>query len=122
MDRAFDPNVTKTVVFSAPFRRKFFEPAEPPFTRSFAPRLLIPPPTGLFQTNPSLIPIIGPSGKKSFRVSEVRAHLQASLMRCDEKIHGDFVKQLSDYLSERWRERDGAPPADADADLPSVYN
>jgi hypothetical protein len=118
----FDPNVTKTVVFSTPFRRKLFEPVEPPFNRPFGQKFLIPPPSPLIPQKTLIVPTVSPTGKTVFRISDVKAHLERALIARDATIHSDFVKQLTDYLSECWQERADAPPGGSDPDLPAIYN
>jgi hypothetical protein len=118
MTGQFDPNISKTPVFSAPFRRKFFEPADPPFNRSFAPRLLIAPPAEVPSGPPD--PVVAPEGQEYYRLSDVKAMIDADLRAQDEQIHDGFVKQLTDFLAERWES--SAPPCDADTDLPSYYS
>jgi hypothetical protein len=121
MSGGFDPNVQKSAVFSAPFRRQFFEPTESPFSRPFTPKFLIPPP---ISTSPPE-PTVGPNGEKYFRLSDVKRQLEADLQATEEEVHQQFVDQLAFYLTENWKRKETSQlesdPADDD-DLPSFYH
>jgi hypothetical protein len=119
MRGGFDPQVCKATVFSTPFRRKLFEPVEPPFGRSFAPRLLMASPN-LPARGPPL-PITGADGEERVRVSDVKAQLEEELQAIEAEVHGEFLAQLTEYLSQHRREQEGAPPDD-DTELPAFYS
>jgi hypothetical protein len=119
MREVFDPEVCKATVFSTPFRRKLFEPVEPPFGRSFAPRLLMATHTPASRGPP--LPITGTDGEERLRVSDVKAQLEEELDAMEAEVHREFLAQLTEYPSQRRREQAGAPPDD-DTELPAFYS
>jgi hypothetical protein len=120
MSDHFDPNVSKVTVFSAAFRRKFFEPSEPPFGRPFAPKLLIPSPPNIPRDSPE--PFVSSDGREYFRLSDVKALLEADLQSVEAEVHANFLKELSDYIEQHRQNEKRGNPLEEEEDLPSLYS
>ena len=96
----FDPNVQKTPIIPAPFRREMFEPIELPLNKPIVASYLIPKPETEY-TEP-IEPVIGSDGQEYFRISDVKRELEHEVKKLEEEVHEEFMKKLTDYLAECW--------------------
>jgi hypothetical protein len=116
MTGRFDADVHKSSVIPAPFRRRFFEPTEPPLDRPIGPRFLIRPPQNVRPPPPE--PLIGPDGQEYFRISDAKTLIELELHRTEAEVHDEYVKRLAAFLAEVWHDRAAETP---DAQLSYIW-
>jgi hypothetical protein len=119
MASRFDANVQKSAVIPAPFRRRLFEPAEPPLDRPMPSRFLIRPAGNA--PPPPREPFIGPEGQEYFRLSHVKILIELELQKTEAEVHEEYVKRLAAFLAEAWQDKAEAAEAEAHAPLSYIW-